>query len=183
MIAKKIILRYKYGFLPLIYMVIIVWHCSGPLLATSQNKASILDSIASADSHVSEASSESTISPIDHIQSSMLLTWSKLDLLQSFHMEDNLRIKFAKEVARDILVLYIKLYNTLYYDTATWEGIKEYLEQRINILYEAANSVFPQCISDEVGTIRYLCKRLLSFNNQSLSSDDEDKNQELNTLY
>jgi hypothetical protein len=91
----------------------------------------------------------------------LVRVWSKLDLLHAFHLDNNVRMQFARDIVDEVLYLYAQVIALAECEVHVWDTMRDHLKDRLTVLVETTTEVFPACLSDEIGTIRYVCDHLV----------------------
>ena len=98
----------------------------------------------------------------ENIINLVIRAWSKLDLLQAFHTEEQERVLFSREIVDDILLLHGLLIVADKQQFDWLSGLRSGLVERIAMMKQTSELLFDQLPCDEAATIRFVLAKILS---------------------
>ncbi|KKR96681.1 MAG: hypothetical protein UU47_C0010G0008 [candidate division TM6 bacterium GW2011_GWE2_41_16] len=98
----------------------------------------------------------------DNVRDLLVRVWCKFDLIHAFHTSDDEKRLFSKQVVDDLLFLYALLFFGRLLKFAEFEEIRESLYQRLMLIDETCSTLFPSSMCDEMGTVRYVLKKMIN---------------------
>ena len=97
---------------------------------------------------------------VENVRVLLLRVWSKFDLIHAFHTSAQQKCLFSKEIVDDLLLLYLCVWMGRLYKLSAFNEIKGTLCERLSIITETCETVFPSALSDEMGTVRHVMSKL-----------------------